>query len=326
MTRQGKVVAVTGASGYIGSTLLQRLETEPDLRKMVAFDTKPLAAPIHNIAAYRRDVSGHIHDELAEQRVTTVVHLAFNGRRGESRREVVSIREENLATLRAVLESCIRARVGHLIYVSSHTVYGANRDNPIPISEEMELRPALDLPYGYDKYLGERMLQEFIDARPDMKVTILRPCVVLGPGADNSVTRAFFRPWLIGVMDYNPPLQFVYDADLARVLALVIRQEIPGVFNVAGDGVVYYRELAKMIKSKLINLPPFMAYPLAQMSWDFHVQRDATAGALDLIRWPMLMSTGKLHQATGYRFWHTSLEALTAFANSNYLYKEPSRF
>ena len=127
-------------------------------------------------------------------------------------------------------------------------------------------------------------------------------------------------------MDYNPPLQFVYDADLARVLALVIRQEIPGVFNVAGDGVVYYRELAKMIKSKLINLPPFMAYPLAQMSWDFHVQRDATAGALDLIRWPMLMSTGKLHQATGYRFWHTSLEALTAFANSNYLYKEPSRF
>ncbi len=111
MTRQGKVVAVTGASGYIGSTLLQRLETEPDLRKMVAFDTKPLAAPIHNIAADRRDVSGHIHDELSEQRVTTLVHLAFNSRRGESRREVVAIREENLDTLRAVLESCVRARV-----------------------------------------------------------------------------------------------------------------------------------------------------------------------------------------------------------------------
>ena len=38
------------------------------------------------------------------------------------------------------------------------------------------------------------------------------------------------------------------------------------------------------------------------------------------------MSTGKLHKATGYRFWHTALESLTAFANSTYLYKDPAPF
>ena len=89
---------------------------------------------------------------------------------------------------------------------------------------------------------------------------------------------------------------------------------------------VYYREMAEIIKSKLINLPSFLAYPLAQLSWQLHLQREATSGGLDLVRWPILMSTGKLHKTIGYRFWHTGLDALTAFANSVYLYKDPAPF
>ena len=66
-----------------------------------------------------------------------------------------------------------------------------------------------------------------------------------------------------------------------------------------------------------------MAYPLARLVWGLILQREATSAELDQVRWPILMSTGKLHKATGYRFWHTALEALTAFANSAYLYKDP---
>ena len=320
---EGKVVAVTGASGYIGSRLLQRLEIEPGLRKTVAFDTRPLAAPIHNIAAYRRNLSEPIHQDLSDQNVNTLVHLAFNSRRGTNRREVTAIREENLGILRNVLESCLRSHVEHLVYLSSHTVYGAHQDNPVPITEDTPLRPAVDFPYGYDKYQSELLLEEFGQAQPDFKITILRPSVVLGPAASSTVTNAFFKPWLLGVLDYNPPLQFVYDEDLARVLAIVIMRGLPGVFNVAGSGVVYYRELAKAIDSKLIRLPPFLAYPATQLAWDLGLQKHATAGGLDLIRWPILLSTAKLHQATSYRFWHTSMEAVTAFANANYLYKDP---
>ena len=148
----------------------------------------------------------------------------------------------------------------------------------------------------------------------------------MGHGADNFVTKAFFRPGLLGVLDSNPALQFVYDDDLARVISIIIQREIPGTFNVAGDGVVHYREMAKIINSKLISLPSFLAYPLAQLSWELHLQRYATSGGLDLVRWPILMSTGKLHKTTGYRFWHTALDALTAFANSAYLYKDPAPF
>ncbi|MCH8799797.1 MAG: NAD-dependent epimerase/dehydratase family protein, partial [Chloroflexi bacterium] len=238
MAQQGKVVAVTGASGYVGAKLLERLEQEPGLRKLVAFDVNPLVVPVHNIAVYRKDVSQPIDDELNDQGATTLVHLAFNARRGANGREVAAIREENLETLRSVMASCVRARVGHLIYLSSHTVYGAHSDNPVPIPDDAPMRPPPDFPYGYDKHLCELALEEFAQAQEDIKITVLRSCIVLGNGADSAVTQAFFHPWLLGVLDYNPALQFVYDDDLARVMSIIIQQEISGTFNVAGDGVV----------------------------------------------------------------------------------------
>ena len=326
MAQQGKIVAVTGASGYVGTKLLERLEKEPGVRKMVAFDVNPLPLPVHNISFYRKNVSESIEDELNEQGATTLVHLAFNAHRGVNRREVTAVHDENVETLRSVMASCVNSRITHLIYLSSHSVYGAHSDNPVPIPDDAPMRPTADYPYAYDKQQCEMVLQEFAQAQSDIKITTLRSCIVLGSGADNLTTQSFFRSWMIGVMDYNPPIQFVYDDDLARVMSIIIQQQIPGTFNVAGDGVVHYREMAKIIKSKLISLPPFMAYPLVQLCWGLRLQREASAAGLDEVRWPILMSTGKLHKATGYRFWHTALESLTAFANSAYLYKDPALF
>ena len=318
-TRPGKVVAVTGASGYIGSKLLQHLEAEPGLRKLVAFDTRPLTAPIHNIAVYRKDVSSSIGDDLNNQNVNTLVHLAFNNDPASNRREAATIVEENVDTLRSVLESCLRSQVEHLVYLSTHTVYGAHQDNPVPITETTPLRPPTDLLYTYSKYRCEMVLQEFPQVQTNLKITVLRPCGVVGPKHNDRATDVFFRPWLLGVGDNNPPLQFIYEDELARVMTLLIMNGVPGVFNIAGSGVVYYRELARAIERRLVNLPSFMAYPAARWAWDLGLPPTAAAAGLDMIRWPILLSTAKLHQSTGYQFWHTSMEALSAFANSQSL-------
>ena len=322
MEQPPKSVAITGASGYVGARLLRKLEDEEDISKLVAIDTLPPTVPIRNMAAYRMSVTKPIDGALNRHNVSTVVHLAFIARRGRNRQEVDSIRETNLAALESVLKSSARAGVNHIVYLSSHTVYGAHADNPVPLTDAAPLRPIPDFPYGYDKFLSEQMLQEFQETHPDIAVTILRSCMVLGPSAGNYITTAFFRPWLLGVIDYNPPLQFVYEDDLARILTIVIQRRLAGIFNVAGDGVVFYKEFAETIKSRLINLPAFLAYGLAQLSWNLHLQRESTACGLDLVRYPMVLSTGKLHQATGYRFWHTSMETLSAFANSSLLYQD----
>ena len=325
MEQANKVIAITGAAGYIGSRLLQKLEENGEQRKLVAFDTSPLAFPIHNVAAYRQDVTEPIDDTLHGHRVTTLIHLAFNARRGRNRREVAAIRQSNLDVLKSVLDSCVRAQVRHFVFLSSHTVYGAHRDNPIPMADNAPLRPLADFPYGYDKFISEELIREFAQQHQDLMVTILRCCIVLGPNGQNSISSGLFRRVLLGVLDYNPPLQFLYEDDLARVLAIIVGREVPGVFNVAGDGVVFYRELAAIIESRLLSLPALLAYPVAQLAWNLGIQRDSTASGLDLVRYPIVLDTSKLRRAIGYRFWHTSLETLTSFTNSCLLYREPER-
>ena len=322
MAQSNKVIAITGAAGYIGGRLLQELEENGGQRQLVAFDTRPLAFPVHNVAAYRHDVTEPMDDALYEHRVTTLVHLAFNAKRGHNRREVAAIRQSNLDALKSVLDSCVRGRVRHFVFLSSYTVYGAHRDNPIPLPDNAPLRPLTDFPYGYDKFVSEELIREFVAEHQDLKVTILRPCIVLGPNAQTPISKGLFRRVLLGVLDYNPPLQFVYEDDLARILSIVINRETPGVFNVAGDGVVFYHELAAVIKSRLLSLPASLAYPLVQLTWNLGIQRDSTASGLDLVRYPIVLDTSKLRRATGYRFWHTSLETLTSFANSRLLYPE----
>jgi UDP-glucose 4-epimerase len=315
MTEPSNVVAVTGASGYIGARLLQELEEE-NLDKLVAIDTKPLPFPIHNIAAYRHDVETSIGDILSQWRVSTLVHLAFDGRRGSNRREQGDIRQGNVRALNAVLESCVRAGVPHVIYVSSHTVYGARPNNPVPLTERANVSPVRSLPLGFSKTLSEQALDLFRQRHEEIKVTVLRPCAVLGPGADEDLSRVFLHPGLLEVWGYNPAFQFLHEDDLARVITVVIRQGLAGVFNVAGEGVAFYHEVEAILQRRMLRLPLFLAGPLAELTWQLGLQNGATRSELDLLRFPTLLSTAKLEAATGYHPHYTSLEALTAFANT----------
>lgn len=311
MTTQRKVVAVTGSSGYIGAKLLEHLEETPGLGKLVTFDTRPMAAPIHNIAAYRRDVAEPMGEELSLHRVSTLAHLAFARSASPRRRDRAIASGQNRRMLESVINSCIQANIGHLIYLSSHTVYGARPDNPLPVNEDSPLNPAPGFQYASEHRRAERVLTEFAQARPEVKVTIFRCPPVLGTMAGISLLREFYFPGALRASDYNPPLQFAYDDDLARILCLAITEELPGVFNVAGDGVVFLRELDEALEIRKFRLPLLLARPLNRLLGGGFTYADH-----NLARWPIIMSAARLHQVTGYRFRHTAQEAVTAFANS----------
>ena len=317
MTDAPRVVAVTGASGYIGSRLLQELEQQETLEKIVAIDLRSPSSPLHNMISRKRDVAQPLDDLFKELSVDTVVHLAFNMRTGRNYREVADIRNVNLQGLNNVLKSCTTSKVRLLIYLSSHTVYGAHRDNPIPIIEEAAMRPIASFQYSMDKYLSEQVLGDYSRGNSQTSVTILRTCVVMGPSADNFVSRALFKPVLIGVWGHDPPLQFVHEYDLARLLRLLIMEPQPGVYNVAGESVVSYTKLARLSRRKLVFLPPVIAYPLTQIAWKLGVQKDSPAAGLDFVRYPMVISTAKLKKETGFQFHFTSEEALTAYISTN---------
>ena len=307
------VVAVTGAWGYIGCRLLQELEAEERLGKIVAIDTKHLPIPFHNVVSEHLDVTQPLDDTFRDHGVDTVVHLAFILRPGRNPRDVKRVRGVNQNGVKSVLRACGAAKVSNFIYLSSHTIYGAHRDNPVPITEEAPLRPSLAFQYSYDKALCEGLVRDFAKENPNVSVTVLRSCVVMGPTADNFITRAFFKPVLLGVMGYDPPLQFVHEDDLAKLLHLLTMESHPGIFNVAGEGVVHYTQMARLTRRKLLFLPSALAFPLTQLSWNLGLQKDSPAAGLDFIRYPLVLSTGRLKKETGFRFFYTSEEALMAY-------------
>ena len=317
MNENPRVVAVTGAAGYVGSILLQELEEEVSLSKVITIDTRPLPRPVHNILTQRLDVTQPLDEVFHDHRVDTVVHLAFVHPFGRNRRQVEAVRQVNVEGVRNVLQSCRSARIRNFIYLSSHTVYGPHPDNPVPITEEALLRTLPEFPYAYDKALSENLIQEFARDNPTVHCTVLRCCVILGPGADNRVAQAFFKPILLGVAGHDPPWQFVHEEDLARLLNLLVMNPHPGIFNVAGEGVVYYSKIAKLAGRKLVRLPPKLAYFLARITWNLGMQKESPARGLDFVRYPLVLSTGKLKKETGFRFKYSSEEALTSFLASN---------
>jgi UDP-glucose 4-epimerase len=311
------VIAITGSAGYIGSLLLQKLENEESVGRLIAIDVKPLSMPLHNITVHRLDITESLDPVFHDHRINTVVHLAYNLRESRSPAEAAAIQHNNLQGLANLLRGCRTGRVRNIIYLSSHTVYGAYGDNPVPVTEEAPMRPLSGFQYGQTKARSEEMLQSFIQEYPDVGVTVLRCCMVMGPGGENYVARSFQQPALLKIWGHDPPLQFVHESDLARLLASLALDPRPGLFNVAGESVMRYSRLAQLLGRKLISLPPVVAYPLVQFTWKMGLQKSAPAVGLDLIRYPIVLSTGKLKQSTGFRFQYTAEEAVNSFVSSN---------
>lgn len=315
MAERPQAVAVTGAAGYVGSRLIRELAEEAGLAKVLAIDTKPLRRPVHNIKASRLDVSQPLDGLLHDERIDTVVHLAFSYPMLTDQRDAITDQLTNLETLQTILDSCRRARVSNFVYLSSHTVYGPHRESPVPITEDEPLQPLGDFPYALHKARSEELIARFASDTPQVGVTVLRACVVLGPTSGNRAASALFKPMLLGVWREDPPWQFIHEDDLAAVLALAVVQPQPGTYNVAGYGVVPYSEVARTTGAKLLKLNPSLAYTATHLSWKFGIQKEAPAGALDFVRYPMVMSTGRLRRETGFRPRYSSREALMEYVS-----------
>jgi hypothetical protein len=68
--------------------------------------------------------------------------------------------------------------------------------------------------------------------------------------------------------------------------------------------------MTELAHRRLIHLPATLLYPMTQMG----IQKDSPAVGLNFIRFPLIVSTGKLKGITGFRFRYTSEEALASYA------------
>jgi len=307
-------VAITGISGYIGTVLLSRLAEEKDVETVVGVDIRSPRLNLPKLKFYSQDTLQPLGGIFAENEIDSAIHLAFVLK---PTRDRTRTRQVDIGGSETFLDACRQAGVKHILYLSSHTVYGAHPDNPPLITEDVTMRPLKDFQYSWDKTATEQILQDFTAANKDICLTVLRSCPVIGPNAANSVAAIMFKPAvMIGIKGYDPPMQFVHEDDIARLVMILLRQKRPGIFNVAGNRSVLYSELAKLAGKRMLCLPGWLLGLLMHITWALRLQSESPVSGLEFIKYPEVVSTEKLRRETGFEFIYSSKDAVTSFVST----------
>lgn len=251
-------VLITGANGYLGNVVLRALVREAaQLRHVVALDIRPSSVEETNEGVTYRtgDVrSAKLAEVLREFAVTSVVHLAsiVNPGKHVDRSFLYSVDVEGTEN---VLACCIDAGVGQIVVASSGAAYGYHPDNPIPLRENDPLRGNPEFAYSDHKRIVEEMLARYREEHPQLKQLILRPGTILGENTSNQITRLFEGRIVLGLRGTTTPFVFAWDQDVAACIVRGILDSKSGIYNLAGDGTLTMREIARLLGKPYVALP-----------------------------------------------------------------------
>ena len=305
-------VAVTGAAGYLGGRLVERLQSCDTIEYLLATDiVTPNSTYNDHVEFVKLDVTQPFPDLFYRHDINAVIHLAYMlnpGRRPNLARRV------NVSGTSHTIEACSNADVAQIIYLSSTSVYGAHPDNPEFLTEEDPIRPVPGFQYSEDKAVAEALLTAFAERSASVSVAILRGCPVMGPHADNFIANAFRKPVLPRLGDADPPMQFIHEDDLTEVILKCLRTKPRGIYNVAGDGTIPWSRMAAVMGRRMLRLPPVAWHSLTSIAWDLGLQSDSPACGLNFIRYRWTASTEKLRRELTVSLQHTSSEAWESFA------------
>jgi nucleoside-diphosphate-sugar epimerase len=285
-------VAVTGASGYIASRLVEVLCADERVDRVLGFDLRP---PSFHAGKFIFDTMDVRNPQLKQrlEGVDAVVHLAFimNPIKDES-----FMRDVNVNGSHNVFTCARDAGVSKIVYVSSATVYGAHPDNDVPLTEESPLRANLDFSYPAHKLEVEYIAKEFREEFAEGTFTILRPAIVYGSHVDNAWSHFLQFPVIFGVKGHDPPFQFVHEDDVARALAFSIHNDLDGAYNLAPRGWLEADEALEIIGRRRWQQSEPAAFALIDRLWAMGLV-EAPAGMLHYVMHPWVVSAEKLARA-----------------------------
>ena len=172
---------VTGASGFIGSHLVQRLVAEGC--EVVGIDIDTAQRPTPDGATVERvDIrdGDAVRRVISETRPRAVYHLAAQASVAVSMREPEVDIDTNVVGTVRLARAAIEAGVGRFVFFSTGgALYGEPKH--VPVSEDAPPQP--ESVYGASKLAAERYLRLLCDAA-NVDLAILRPANIYGPGQD----------------------------------------------------------------------------------------------------------------------------------------------
>jgi UDP-glucose 4-epimerase len=254
-----KRVLVTGVSSYWGGRLAQTLEADESIEAIIGVSTEDPTVELERTEFVR---VGTQHALLRR-----IVHAAEIDTVVDSRLVVDSLmasprdaHEINVIGTMNILAACggPDSPVTKVVFKSSAHYYGCERDDPAFFTEAMQRPHPPRTRLESDIVEAESAVRGFAERNAGVTVTILRFVNGIGPDLMTSHRRLLSLPAIPCILGFDPRYQFVHEDDIVGVLEHAVTQDLPGIYNVSGDGVLVLSEVASLLGKPLAPiLPPW---------------------------------------------------------------------
>lgn len=302
-----KRILITGAAGYIGHQLGNRLAGDfyvlgTDLRSR-----DDLNFPLEIMDVRDRELARL----MRQHQITHVVHLASILQASKDRARDFDV--DVNGTLN-VLRACIEAGVQHVTVTSSGAAYGYYADNPSWIDESDAVRGNPEFAYSDHKRQVEELLANFRNNHPELQQLIFRPGTVLGTETRNQITGLFEAKRILTIKGSDSPFVFIWDQDVLAAMEMGIREDKRGIYNMAGDGALTMCEIAQRLNKPVLTLSPWVLKAALQIAkW---MGKPTGPEQINFLRYRPVLSNQRLKNEFGYQPQKTSAETFEYFAET----------
>lgn len=307
-----RVIAVTGAAGYLGQHLISHLyDTIADIDHFIALDIRKINLPSQiPCTSYEYDIRNDFTKILEEYNVTDLIHMAWMLKPVHNVKKAYSV---DIEGTKNVLQVAYDAKVNYLLHTSSTLAYGAHLDNPYPLRESDPLRGNKNFHYPYHKALVEKMIQEFQQTNPDcMKIGIIRPSAILSYELKNYVAEILRGGWrtffMMSFPNKDTPIQFLHLKDALSGFKFMLDNRLEGPFNLTPDTDVTVGKIPKILNGRGFHFPLRVLRALLWLQWKLHLS-EAPSSYLDFVAYPFVASNEKIKRL-GYNPEFSTVDAI----------------
>lgn len=308
-------VVITGASGNVGTSLLEVLSADSRIRRITGIARRVRRRmPFPQVGWIPADVGTTPLEPLFEG-ADAVVHLAWAIQPSHDEARLWST---NVLGSHRVFDAARTAGVRRIVYVSSVGAYSPGPCEP-RIDESWPVDGISTSFYSRHKATVEWMLDQFEAIHPEPVVSRLRPALIFKREAAMGIRRLFlgrFFPTSLLERGRLPLLplpadlrfQAVASHDVARACATLLTADGGGIFNLAAEPVLDSATVASLLGTRLVHVPTPLVRWGAGVSWRMRAQ-PTPEGWLDMATQVPLLDASKAKSELG---WEPTVDAVSA--------------
>ncbi|MBV9336992.1 MAG: NAD-dependent epimerase/dehydratase family protein [Solirubrobacterales bacterium] len=309
-------VVVIGATGNVGTSLLECLEPETQVEEIVAVARRAPARGFARTTFVPADIASSDLVPILRG-ADVVVHLAWLIQPG--RTESITYRV-NVAGSERVFGAAVEANVPAIVYASSVGTYSPGPKDRL-VDESWPTEGIRTSFYARHKVAVERQLDRLEREHPSTRVVRMRPALIFKADAATEIRRLFagpllpralLRPELIPFVPDVPRLRFqaVHSLDVGDAYRRAVLADVRGAFNVAADPPIGPRELADVLHARRLSLPGSALRAAAAATFALRLQ-PTEPGWVDMAFAVPLLDSARARSELGWAPRRTSTEALT---------------